>query len=112
MQNIANAARDFIEAIKHSNLYIDYQNQLSVLKEDEELYKSFNDFRKDYYGLLSSSEDSFEKMEEVTQRYRYVLDNPKVSGFMKAEDKFCLSIKEIYSAIAEKLDLDMDFIEM
>lgn len=112
MQNIANAARNFSEAIKHSDMYIEYQMRLSVLKADEELYKAYTDFRRDYYGLISSEEDSFERMEEIAQKYRKVLNDPKVSSFMDAEDKFCLNLKEVYSAIAEKLDLDMDFIDL
>ncbi len=112
MQNIANAARNFIDAIKRSDLYLNYQNSLEVLKADEPLYHSYTEFRSEYYKLIQSGEDNFEKVEELSQRYRRVLNNPKVYGFMGAEDKFCLNLKEVYSAIAEKLDLDMDFIDL
>lgn len=112
MQNVANAARGFAEAVTNSNMYKEYQTSLKALKEDEELYKSFNEFRKEYYNLIQSGEDSFERMDAISQKYQQTLNNPKVSGFMSAEDTFCLNMKVVYNEIASKFDLDMDFINV
>ena len=112
MQEIANTARQFAAAIRNSSMYREYQECLQELKKDEQLYADYNQFRKEYYDMIQRREDSFESMEKLQADYRKMLHDPRVSAFMNTEDHLCQNLREIYIAIADKLELDMDFMDL
>ncbi len=69
--------------ICHTEDYKCYQKDLAVLKEQEELYRKFKEFRGKslYLQLEKGQEQYFEKIESLHSEYKDVLDRTSCGRF-------------------------------
>ena len=83
------------------------------LKEQEELYRKFKEFRGKslYLQLEKGQEQYFEKIESLHSEYKDVLTEPVVVDFLSAEQRMCKLMRLVYDGIAENIKLDLSYMD-
>ena len=106
-------AKELNHIIKESGEYKRYQETLTALKNDRELYDAMNSFRRRNYEL-QSYDDGINRYHEINNlglEYENVLRNPLVNDFLVAEQMLSRKMSEMYEMIADGLELDYDYME-
>ena len=88
-EDIRQGTKKLTNMICHTEDYKCYQKDLAVLKEQEELYRKFKEFRGKslYLQLEKGQEQYFEKIESLHSEYKDVLTEPVVVDFLSAEQR-------------------------
>ncbi len=104
--HIKNTAMTFAQEVKQSEIYQEYERQLSKIKEQPELYGKVNEFRQKNFDIQNSEppESMMERMEELEQEYAWLRENALVEDFLQAELAFCRMMQEIDALIVKELD--------
>lgn len=101
------------QAIKDSDEYRNYIKALEEVRNDKELYDAMNSFRRKNFEL-QSYEDGINRYQEIyglALEYEEVLRQPKVNGFLIAEQMLSRKMTLMYEEIAEGLELDYSYME-
>lgn len=110
---IEEKAKELAELICSSQEYKNYLLCRGVLKEDPELYKKVNDFRRENF-LLHVEEDAdklYDEIGRIQSEFAPVRRDIRVSGFLQYEQTVCRMLQRIDEILLEKLDFDIDFLE-
>ena len=106
---IRKALDDFLEAIKESEAYQDYQYQKERVKRVPGLSERINDFRAQRFEFQSyQGEDLFEKVDEFERKFETFKEEPMVREYLAAELEICRIVQEINDEIVDLIDIDMD----
>lgn len=106
-------AKALNEKIKKSEEYMRYQEALTALKANRELYDSMNVFRRRNYELQSYDDgiNRYHEIHNLGLEFENVLRNPLVNNFLVAEQILSRKMTEMYEMITEGLELDYDYME-
>lgn len=112
-EDIRQGTKKLTNMICHTEDYKRYQKDLAVLKEQEELYRKFKEFRGKslYLQLEKGQEQYFEKIESLHSEYKDVLTEPVVVDFLSAEQRMCKLMRLVYDGIAEDIKLDLSYMD-
>ena len=112
-EDIRQGTKKLTDMICHTEDYKFYQKDLTVLKEQEELYRKFKEFRGKslYLQLEKGQEQYFEKIESLHSEYKDVLTEPVVVDFLSAEQRMCKLMRLVYDGIAEDIKLDLSYMD-
>ena len=112
-EDIRQGTKKLTNMICHTEDYKCYQKYLAVLKEQEELYRKFKEFRGKslYLQLEKGQEQYFEKIESLHSEYKDVLTEPVVVDFLSAEQRMCKLMRLVYDGIAEDIKLDLSYMD-
>ena len=105
---IVAAAESFVNAIKDTETYKDYFEQLERIKRTPELFGKVNEFRRRNYEIQNTSQvnELFDKMGAFEREYERFRENPIVDDFLKAELAFCRLMQEVNLFITEELHFE------
>ena len=105
---VLDATGKFVEEIKRSDIFIEYNIQKEKLKKHPDLFKRVKEYRQMNYVLQSSSqaEDLFDIMDAFEKEYEKFRENPLVDDFLRAELAFCRMIQEINTQLMAELDFE------
>ena len=112
-EDIRQGTKKLTNMICHTEDYKCYQKDLAGLKEQEELYRKFKEFRGKslYLQLEKGQEQYFEKIESLHSEYKDVLTEPVVVDFLSAEQRMCKLMRLVYDGIAEDIKLDLSYMD-
>ena len=112
-EDIRQGTKKLTNMICHTEDYKCYQKDLAALKEQEELYRKFKEFRGKslYLQLEKGQEQYFEKIESLHSEYKDVLTEPVVVDFLSAEQRMCKLMRLVYDGIAEDIKLDLSYMD-
>ena len=107
-QNIHNQAEQFVKEIRETDVYKSYMMQLARLKQNPELYKQVNDYRKLNFEMQNASQvdDLFDKMDYFEKEYKQFRENVIVDDFLTAELALCRMMQEINALIVDGLNFE------
>ena len=107
-QNIHNQAEQFVKEICATDVYRTYVMQLARLKQNPELYKQVNDYRKLNFEMQNASQvdDLFDKMDYFEKEYKEFRENVIVDDFLTAELALCRMMQEINALIVDGLNFE------
>ena len=107
-QVVLDATGKFVEEIKKSNIFIEYNIQKEKIKKHPDLFERVKEYRKINYELQSGSqaEELFDKLDAFEKEYEKFRENPLVDDFLRAELAFCRMIQEINSKLMAELDFE------
>lgn len=96
----------YIEQLKTSDEYVNYNNQLTVIRNFPDLMEQINAYREENFMIQNRYEgdELFDKMEEFTNKYESLMENPRAYDFIHSEAAFCRMIQEISTDIVEGLN--------
>ena len=99
-EDIRQGTKKLTDMICHTEDYKCYQKDLTVLKEQEELYRKFKEFRgKSLYLQLEKGQEQYFETE------------PVVVDFLSAEQRMCKLMRLVYDGIAENIKLDLSYMD-
>ena len=105
---IEESIKKFMEEIRKSDIYRDYDFQKKRLKQEPELFAKVQEYRKMNYELQTSAQgdDLLDKMEAFEREHEKFRENPLVDDFLRAELALCRMVQEIYVQITAELDFE------
>jgi len=106
--NIEQAAQQFANDIKNTEIYIEYRECLNIIKQDVVLYEKTNEYRLKNFELqtLEHTHELLDKIDWLEQEYEAIINNPVVSDFLRAEIAFCRMMQDINNCITTILDFE------
>ena len=112
-EDIQQGIKTLTNLVCHTEDYKCYQKNLVTLKEQEELYHKFKEFRRKNLTLQLQKEQEgyFEKVEGLHAEYKNILTEPVVVDFLSAEQRMCKLMRMIYDGIAEDIKLDLSYMD-
>ena len=107
-QNIRNQAKQFVKEICGTDVYKKYVMQLTRLKQNPELSKQVNDYRKLNFEMQNAAQvdDLFDKMDYFEKEYKQFRENVIVDDFLTAELALCRMMQEINALIVDGLNFE------
>ncbi len=108
MKKIEACTTELIQAILNSREYRQYQKISESVKQDPELRKKINEFRKHVYDVQNSQEplDMYGEQERLCREYEEFRKNPLVNDYLNTELRVCRIIQHTMERIAMEIDLD------
>lgn len=107
-KDVLEATGRFVEEIKKSNIYKEYNIQKEKLKRHPELFKRVGEYRQKNFALQTDTQadELFDKIDEFEREYEQFCDNPLVDDFLRAELAFCRMMQEINGRMMMELDFE------
>ena len=102
-ENVNEAVKQLVEAIRNTDAYLEYQRQLAYVKEQPELKRQIDDFRTRNFELQTSKDTNFDKIDQFTRENEAFRENPLVSDFLAAELAFCRMMQEIGLYVTDQM---------
>lgn len=99
--------REFTERLKQTDEYRLYKKKRDRVREFPGLQEEINAYRKKNYMLQQSGEELFDRIDEFEREYEQFRANPVVEEYLQAELAVCRMLQNIYTQIAEAIDLDI-----
>ena len=102
-ENVNEAVKQLVEAIRNTDAYLEYQRQLARVKEQPELKRQIDAFRTRNFELQTSKDTNFDKIDQFTRENEAFRENPLVSDFLAAELAFCRMMQEIGLYVTDQM---------
>lgn len=103
------AINQFLNELQESSAFRDYKYQKERIKKVPGLKERINDFRRERFEFQEySGDDLFEKIDEFQREYQAFKEEPFVREYLAAELEICRLVQEIYGAIDDLVDIDME----
>ncbi|MBO5094871.1 MAG: YlbF family regulator [Lachnospiraceae bacterium] len=99
--------REFTEKLKQTKEYRLYEIKRDRAREFPGLQEEINAYRTKNYLLQQSGEELFDRIDEFEREYEQFRANPVVEEYLQAELAVCRMLQDIYTQIAEAIDLDI-----
>lgn len=105
---VKEATAYFVEEIRKSDIYKEYNLQKEKLKKQPELFAKVGEFRQKNFALQTSTQgdELFERLDAFEKEYEEFRANPLVDDFLRAELAFCRMIQEVNVWITAELDFE------
>ena len=103
------AVNQFLNEFQNSSAFRDYKYQKERIKKVPGMKERINEFRKKRFEFQKyEGEDLFEKIDEFQREYQAFKEEPIVREYLAAELEICRLVQQIYGAIDELVDIDME----
>ncbi len=105
---VMEAAERFIEEIRKSDIYQEYNFQKEKLKKQPILFDRVAEYRQRNFDLQSKAQgdDLLEKLDAFEKEFEDFRANPLVDDFLRAELAFCRMMQEVNERITAALDFE------
>lgn len=102
------ATKSFIEEIRKSEIYREYDFQKEKLKKQPELFAMVAEYRQRNFVLQTETpgEELLDKLDAFEREYEEFRANPFVDDFLEAELAFCRMMQEVNVLITAELDFE------
>ncbi len=95
MSNIDYAVEELISSVLSSETYREYSEVLAKVKQEPDLKRQIDEFRRRNYELQNEVDYDFNKIEQFEKENESFREIPLVSDFLAAELAFCRMMQEI-----------------
>jgi len=103
------AINQFLNELQDSSAFRDYKYQKERIRKVPGMKERINEFRKKRFEFQKyEGEDLFEKIDEFQKEYQNFKEEPIVREYLAAELEICRLVQQIYGAIDELVDIDME----
>lgn len=106
MNAVDESVNSLIDVIKKSEVYLEYRKQLDLLKQDPELKRQVDEFRKRNYEMQMNEDMDFGMLARFQSEFKDFRQNPLVDNFLAAELDFCKMMQKINFTITEAIDFE------
>lgn len=105
---ILESVNTFIDALKNTEEYREYQIQKEKVKRFPELKAQIDEFRAKNFELQNKpqSDNLMEEVERMQKQYESFIETPLVADFLQAELAFCRLMQNVNIHITESLDFE------
>ncbi|MGN0435305.1 MAG: YlbF family regulator [Wujia sp.] len=107
MKEVINQSKQINEHIKQTSEYKKYIDTKKALYDNIELCNMLKEFRNRNYELQNRvGVNPYDEVSALVREYDELLHNSIVSDFLRAEQRICKLMQQVYNAIAEGLEFD------
>ena len=107
MREVIIESKELNEKIKQSAEYQSYLHAKQALYTDEGLSNQVKEFRHKNYELQNrQGVNPFDEVSALVREYDELLHNSLVSEFLRAEQRICKLMQQVYNSISEGLEFD------
>lgn len=112
-EDVREATSHLTDMICQTEDYKCYQKNLAIVRQQEEIYKQFQEFQRRSLALQMEREDQeyFEKLEALHAEYKNILTEPIIVDFLSAEQRMCNLMRSVYDKLAEDVKLDLSYMD-
>lgn len=105
---VKQATERFVEEIRKSDTYKEYNFQKEKLKRQPALFEKVGEYRQRNFALQASAEgdDLLNKLDAFEKEYEEFSANPLVDDFLRAELAFCRMMQKVNVQITAELDFE------
>lgn len=105
---VKTATGNFIEEIRKSGIYREYDHQKEKLKRQPELFAMVAEYRQRNFALQTETpgEELLDRLDAFEREYEEFRANPLVDDFLRAELAFCRMMQEVNVLITAELDFE------
>lgn len=107
-QIVMEAKMKFVEEIKKSHIFTEYNLQKEKLKKHPDLFERVREYRQKNFMLQldAQPDELFDKIDDFEREYEKFRENPLVDDFLRAELAFCRMIQEVNEQIVTELEFE------
>jgi cell fate (sporulation/competence/biofilm development) regulator YlbF (YheA/YmcA/DUF963 family) len=98
---------EFTERLKDTQEYRLYEIKRDKVREYPGLQGEINEYRRRNFMLQNSGGEVFDEIDAFEKEFEEFRSNPVVEGYLQAELAVCRMVQNIYTQIAEAIDLDL-----
>lgn len=106
MRDVEEEMLRYIDAIKATEEYQEYEHQKERVRQYPELKAQIDEYRRRNFEMQMSGDNVFERIERFEQEYAGFRENPVVADFLAAELAFCRMMQELNIEITESLNFE------
>lgn len=106
MRDVEEEMLRYIDAIKATEEYREYERQKERVRQDPGLKIQIDEYRRRNFEMQMSGDNVFERIEQFEQEYTGFRENPVVADFLAAELAFCRMMQELNIEITEALNFE------
>lgn len=102
--NLDRAVEVFVQAIRGTDAYRNYERYANEISKQPELKKQIDEYRLKNYELQITSEDGdalLEEQEQMLKEYEELSATPGVYEFLEAEVEFCRMMQALNTRVIE-----------
>lgn len=105
---VLEAKERFVEEIRKSNTFKEYNFQKEKLKKHPALFERVREYRQKNFALqyATQADELFDKTDAFEKEYEKFRENPLVDDFLRAELAFCRMMQEVNGQIIAGLDFE------
>jgi len=105
---VKKATESFIEEIRKSGIYKEYDLQKEKLKKQPELFAMVGEYRQRNFALQTetSGEELLDRLDAFEREYEEFRAIPLVDDFLRAELAFCRMMQEVSVLVTAELDFE------
>ncbi len=110
MNEIKKNLKIFVDAVKSSDVYLNYYKQKEILSANPLLLSQVNDFRAQNFALQTTknADNLYDEIDCFEMQYAEFRRNPEVNAFLEAELAYCRLMQDIDDALAVELAADFE----
>lgn len=105
-REVKDALDNLIDVIKKDEVYEEYHRQLNLLRQNPELKRQVDDFRKRNYQMQMGEDLDFVKLGAFQEEFKTLRENPLVDNFLASELAFCRMMQNINFDIVEAVEFE------
>ena len=98
---------EFAGRLRQTEEYRTYEERRDRVREYPGLMDEINEFRKRNYLMQKSEGELFDKIDAFAREYEEFRSNPVVDQYLRAELAVCRMVQNIYTEIAEAIDVEI-----
>ncbi len=107
MKDVINESTLLNRQIKESTEYKNYIATKKALQAETGLLNSLKEFRRRNYEIQNRMcDNSYDEVSALVREYDELLHNSVVSDFLRAEQRICKTMQQVYNSIADGLEFD------
>lgn len=109
MKDTLELSKELNQTIKESSVYQKYQTARKKLMEQPELLEKLREFHRKNRDIQNNEyiENPYDEVNQLFIEYDALLHDTIVNEFIRAEQKLCLMMRNVYEYIADGLEIDM-----
>lgn len=110
MLQIQGEVNTLIEAIKNTDVFLEFQKQKERLAEYPELRQQIDEYRDKNFQLQTSCQGQvlYDEIEKFQREYEQFREIPLVHDFLAAELAFCRLVQDVNAQILAAMSEDFD----
>lgn len=107
MDEIEKSVEILLQAVRGSEVYMDYKKQEEKIKANPELMERVNQFRANNYRLQKEAESQglFRVADNISKESSQLRKIPEVNAYLEAELALCRLVQKIGRTLTEGIDM-------
>ena len=108
MDCLKQETENFIEQIKSTEIFQNYNEKKIALKQDSDLWYATCQYRRDRFEMQRNTEEAelYDRIDDFEKKYRELLEKKSVADYLDAEVSMCRLLQNISVSLIQALEYE------